>query len=200
MVLLVAMVTDFLFPFVAFHSPRHDRCRKIYIVEAYRDARGSNTSAHHHSVCWARSKPSDEYHVSVKLNHFQVIGDETSAIDSVLKADVWRDHLMKEQMILDTKLTALDTEGDEKRFEDAREDLSSRLAEVHSRLAEMDAASGPARAASLLAGMHITTYSWSSLKVCLGLGFDELDQQRPTKSFSGGWRCVYRSLDMLAFI
>ena len=62
---------------------------------------------------------------------------------------------MKEQMILDAKLTALDTEGDEKRFEDAREDLSSRLAEVHARLADMDAASGPARAASLLAGMHI---------------------------------------------
>lgn len=61
-------------------------------------------------------------------------------------------------MTLDTKLTALDTEGDEKRFEDAREDLSSRLAEVHARLAEMDAASGPARAASLLAGMHMATY------------------------------------------
>ena len=158
MVLLVAMVTDFLFPF-CFHSPRHDRCRKIYIIAAYRDARGSNTSTHHHSVCRARSKSSDECHVGFKLNLFQVIGDETSAIDSVLKADVWRDHLMKEQMILDTKLTALDTEGDEKRFEDAREDLSSRLAEVHSRLAEMDAASGPARAASLLAGMHMTTYS-----------------------------------------
>lgn len=58
-------------------------------------------------------------------------------------------------MILDAKLTALDTEGDEKRFEDAREDLSSRLAEVHASLAEMDAASGPARAASLLAGTHM---------------------------------------------
>ena len=159
MVLLVAMVTAFLFSFCAFHSLRHTRCRKIYIIAAYRDARTSNTSTHHHSVCRARSKPSDERHVGFKFNLFQVIGDETSAIDSVLKADVWRDHLMKEQMILDTKLTALDTEGDEKRFEDAREDLSSRLAEVHSRLAEMDAASGPARAASLLAGMHMAIYS-----------------------------------------
>ncbi|KAF8807620.1 hypothetical protein BYT27DRAFT_7189694 [Phlegmacium glaucopus] len=111
-------------------------------------------------------------HITILFVEQEVIGDETSAIDSVLKADVWRDHLMKEQTILDAKLTALDTEGDEKRFEDAREDLSSRLAEVHTRLAEMDAASGPARAASLLAG----------------LGFDEPDQQRPTKSFSGGWR------------
>ena len=93
--------------------------------------------------------------LTIKLNLSQVIGDETSAIDSVLKADVWRDHLMKEQKMLDTKLTELDAEGDEKRFEDAREDLSSRLAEVHTRLAEMDAASGPARAASLLAGMQM---------------------------------------------
>jgi hypothetical protein len=155
MVLLVAMVTGFLFSFCAFHSPWHARCRKIYIIATYRNARTSNTSTHYHSVCRAGSKPSDECHVAFKLNLFQVIGDETSAIDSVLKADVWRDHLMKEQMMLDTKLAALDTEGDEKRFEDAREDLSSRLAEVYSRLAEMDAASGPARAASLLAGMHM---------------------------------------------
>lgn len=36
----------------------------------------------------------------------------------------------------------------------------------------MEAESGPARAAALLAG----------------LGFTESDQSRPTKSFSGGWR------------
>lgn len=59
---------------------------------------------------------------------------------------------MKEQTMLDSKLAELDTEGDDKRFEDAREELSSRLAEVHTRLSEMDAASGPARAAALLAG------------------------------------------------
>lgn len=81
------------------------------------------------------------------------MGDDTRAIDSVLKADVWRDHLMKEQASLDAKLTALETESDEKRFEDAREELSSRLAEVHTRLSDMDAESGPARAAALLAGI-----------------------------------------------
>ena len=82
----------------------------------------------------------------------QIVGDDTTAIDSVLKADVWRDHLMKEQALLDAKLAELEVEGDDKRFEDAREDLSSRLAEVHVRLSDMDAASGPARAAALLAG------------------------------------------------
>lgn len=59
---------------------------------------------------------------------------------------------MKEQALLDGKLAELETEGDDKRFEDAREELSARLAEVHARLSEMDAESGPARAAVLLAG------------------------------------------------
>lgn len=62
---------------------------------------------------------------------------------------------MKEQAMLDEKLAELETEGDDKRFEDAREEFSSRLAEVHARLSEMDAESGPARAAALLAGIYI---------------------------------------------
>lgn len=70
----------------------------------------------------------------------------------MLKADVWRDHLLKEQTTLDSKLAELESAGDEKRFEDEREELSSRLAEVHARLTEMDAESGPSRAAALLAG------------------------------------------------
>uniref|UniRef100_A0A8H7Y7G5 ABC transporter domain-containing protein n=1 Tax=Psilocybe cubensis TaxID=181762 RepID=A0A8H7Y7G5_PSICU len=111
-------------------------------------------------------------HITILFVEQEIVGDDTSAIDSVLKADVWRDHLMKEQALLDAKLTELDAEGDDKRFVDAREELSARLSEVHTRLSDMDAASGPARAAALLAG----------------LGFDEQDQQRPTKSFSGGWR------------
>jgi ATP-binding cassette subfamily F protein 3 len=82
----------------------------------------------------------------------QIIGDDTTAIESVLKADVWRDHLLKEEALLNAKLAELDKEGDEKRFEDAREEYSSRLAEVHARLSDMEAQSGPARAAALLAG------------------------------------------------
>ncbi len=92
--------------------------------------------------------------ISLIRTFIKIVGDDTKAIDSVLKADVWRDHLMMEQASLDAKLTALETEGDEKRFEDAREELSSRLAEVHTRLSDMDAESGPARAAALLAGVH----------------------------------------------
>ena len=47
-----------------------------------------------------------------------------------------------------------------------------RIAELHERMAAIDGYSGPARAAQLLDG----------------LGFSHSDQQRPVKSFSGGWR------------
>ncbi|KAI5120551.1 hypothetical protein M0805_000279 [Coniferiporia weirii] len=111
-------------------------------------------------------------HITILFVEQEIVGDDTIAIDSVLKADVWRDSLLKEEATLNAKLAELDEQGDDKRFEDAREEAAVRLAEVHTSLAEMDAAAGPARAASLLAG----------------LGFSEADQQRPTKSFSGGWR------------
>ena len=80
------------------------------------------------------------------------MGDDTLAIDSVLKADVWRDTLLREEASLNAKLAELEGEGDDKRFEDAREEAQTRLAEVHARLADMEAESGPARAAALLAG------------------------------------------------
>ena len=70
----------------------------------------------------------------------------------MLKADVWRDRLIAEEKQLNAKLAELESEGDDKRFEDAREEAQTRLAEVHARLADMDAESGPARAAALLAG------------------------------------------------
>ena len=47
-----------------------------------------------------------------------------------------------------------------------------RLAEIHERMAAIDAHSAPSRAASILAG----------------LGFDSEAQGRPVRSFSGGWR------------
>jgi ATP-binding cassette subfamily F protein 3 len=91
-------------------------------------------------------------HITLWMKLVQIVGDDTSALDSVLKADVWRDHLLKEEASLNTSLAELEKEGDDKRFEDAREEASSRLAEVHARLSDMDAESGPSRAATLLAG------------------------------------------------
>ncbi|KAF7319831.1 Protein gcn20 [Mycena kentingensis (nom. inval.)] len=91
-------------------------------------------------------------HITILFVEQEIVGDDTIAIDSVLKADVWRDHLLKEEASLNAKLTELEAEGDDKRFVDAREEASARLADVHARLSDMDAESGPARAAALLAG------------------------------------------------
>lgn len=78
-------------------------------------------------------------------------GTEEPLIDIVLKADKERAALLEEEK------TATDPH---------------RIAEIHIRLADIDAHSAEARAATILSG----------------LGFDEEAQKRPASSFSGGWR------------
>src|SRR5256714_9651729 len=72
-------------------------------------------------------------------------------IESVLAADTERDALLR-------------------RLEPVHE--TAEAAEIHTRLAEIDAYSAPARAARILAG----------------LGFAHAEQERPCAEFSGGWR------------
>ncbi|GAA2863497.1 ATP-binding cassette subfamily F protein 3 [Aminobacter niigataensis] len=78
-------------------------------------------------------------------------GTEEPLIEIVLKADVERTALLAEEQ------TATDPH---------------RIAEIHIRLADIDAHSAESRAATILAG----------------LGFDDEAQRRPASSFSGGWR------------
>lgn len=78
-------------------------------------------------------------------------GTEEPLIEIVLKADKERAALLEEEK------TATDPH---------------RIAEIHVRLADIDAHSAEARAATILSG----------------LGFDEEAQKRPASSFSGGWR------------
>jgi len=78
-------------------------------------------------------------------------GTEEPLIEIVLKADLERAALLAEEQ------TATD---------------ANRIAEIHMRLADIDAHSAESRAATILAG----------------LGFDEDAQRRPASSFSGGWR------------
>ncbi|MAY68467.1 MAG: glycosyl transferase family 1 [Rhodospirillaceae bacterium] len=75
----------------------------------------------------------------------------TSLLDTVLAADTERSALLAEAE------TAKDP---------------SRIADIHNRLADIDAQTAPARAARILSG----------------LGFDETAQARPCSEFSGGWR------------
>jgi len=81
----------------------------------------------------------------------EVPGNEVSLIDTVLAADTERAALMAESE------TATD---------------AHRIAEIHTRLADIDAYSAEARASSILKG----------------LGFDAAEQKMPCSAFSGGWR------------
>jgi ATP-binding cassette, subfamily F, member 3 len=108
---------------------------------------------------------------------------------------VWRDHLLAEEARLNAHLAELDATpaGElDARIEETRDEVSGRLAEVHASLADMEAESGPARAAALLAGELWISFVTSRKVVepLPGLGFSEEDQKRSTKSFSGGWRYV----------
>ena len=78
-------------------------------------------------------------------------GGEESLIDWVLAADTERANLLEEA-------------------EHAKD--PHRIAEIHTRLTDIEAHSGPARAAAILTG----------------LGFDEATQARPCGELSGGWR------------
>lgn len=99
-------------------------------------------------------------------------------MESVLRADVWRHKLMTEEAELNAKLeqleqkTAQDGEAEVIRINMEKDELAARLGEIQKNLLDMEAETGPARASSLLAG----------------LGFDDEDQKKSTKSFSGGWR------------
>ncbi|PIZ30247.1 MAG: glycosyl transferase family 1 [Alphaproteobacteria bacterium CG_4_10_14_0_8_um_filter_53_9] len=77
--------------------------------------------------------------------------DDTPLIDIVLAADVERTKLMK----------AAETEQN-----------GEKLADIYTRLGDIDAYAAPARASSILSG----------------LGFKEEELTHPIKSFSGGWR------------
>ena len=81
----------------------------------------------------------------------EVPGNEVSLIDTVLRADTERETLLAEAE------TATDP---------------ARIAEVQTRLADIEAWSAEARAATILRG----------------LGFTHEEQQMPCSAFSGGWR------------
>ena len=97
------------------------------------------------------------------------MGDDTTALDSVLKADVWREVLLKEEKQLEEQLRVLEEEDvaeegtmGEGMKREKREEVGERLREVHERLADMEAESGPARAAALLAGEKWIAIAWRS--------------------------------------
>lgn len=115
-------------------------------------------------------------HISILYVEQEIVGDDTTALESVLAADIWRTHYINQELELNSKLQAIEDKiakgEDASAYTDERDELAVQLGETQEKLVEMEAHMGPIKAAFLLAG----------------LGFSESDQQKPTKSFSGGWR------------
>lgn len=131
--------------------------------------------------------------ISVLYVEQEVAGDDTPAVEAVLKADVWRERLILEERRLNDELQSMekaDREASEaartseglsqgsavdlptRERENRRDELSARLGDVQAKLVDMEADTGPSRAATLLNG----------------LGIVGQDQIKPTRAFSGGWR------------
>uniref|UniRef100_A0A182JL48 ATP-binding cassette sub-family F member 1 n=1 Tax=Anopheles atroparvus TaxID=41427 RepID=A0A182JL48_ANOAO len=98
--------------------------------------------------------------IDVLLCEQEVVADETSAVDTVLRADVKRTALLEECKKL------------EEAVESGKIELQDKLQEVYNELKAIGADSAEPRARRILAG----------------LGFSREMQNRPTNAFSGGWR------------
>jgi ATP-binding cassette subfamily F protein 1 len=105
--------------------------------------------------------------LDVLLVEQEVVGTESSALQSVVAADVELMSLRQEEEDINARLNAMELNEDEDEAS-----ASDRLKEIYDRMTEIGAGSAEARASKIL---H-------------GLGFTEAMQQRATQLFSGGWR------------
>uniref|UniRef100_A0A146M2S6 ATP-binding cassette sub-family F member 3 n=2 Tax=Lygus hesperus TaxID=30085 RepID=A0A146M2S6_LYGHE len=103
-------------------------------------------------------------HVSILHVEQEVVGDEKTALESVLECDFARQSLLDREKEINSLLN-----GEAKSNET---NLTNELSEIYAALGAMEADKAPARASIILAG----------------LGFTPDMQIRATKTFSGGWR------------
>ncbi|CAA9996228.1 unnamed protein product [Nesidiocoris tenuis] len=104
-------------------------------------------------------------HISVLHVEQEVVGDDKTALDSVLECDFARQSLLDREKEINAKLNSGDSKSNEI-------NLTNELSEIYAALGAMEADKAPARASIILAG----------------LGFTPEMQGRATKTFSGGWR------------
>ncbi|KAI8377871.1 P-loop containing nucleoside triphosphate hydrolase protein [Radiomyces spectabilis] len=120
------------------------------------------------------------HHISVLYVEQEVIGDNTPAIEMVLRADVWREHLLEKERDLSAQINLIEaqqsegelTEEEKKEFEAQKDRINGELKDVFAKLQEIESDKAESKASAILAG----------------LGFPTPDQKRPTREFSGGWR------------
>ncbi|KAJ1674643.1 ATP-binding cassette, regulator of translational elongation [Spiromyces aspiralis] len=142
-----------------------------------RNGIGKSTLLRHLS---RRELPVPTY-ISILHVEQEMHGDDTTALRSVVKANIFREQLLKEEKELSAELTKLEEEdpfgpNGEKltkmEIEAKKNELGTQLNTVMEKLADIGSDEAEAKAAEIL----------------YGLGFSASDIQRPTKSFSGGWR------------
>lgn len=101
-------------------------------------------------------------HISILHVEQEVVGDNTTALESVLECDFERTRLLAEEKEIAAKINAGSTDIS----------LNKQLTDVYAALENIEADKAPARASVILNG----------------LGFNKDMQARATKTFSGGWR------------
>lgn len=119
-------------------------------------------------------------HITILHVEQELRGDDTTALQSVLDADVWRKQLLREEITINERITEIEQLKEEfeeeslemKKLDNEQSDLVDKLEEVHDKLGEIESDKAEARASSIL----------------YGLGFTQEAQKRQTKLFSGGWR------------
>ncbi|KAF5935294.1 hypothetical protein ACSBR2_038272 [Camellia fascicularis] len=108
----------------------------------------------------------------------EVTGDDTTALQCVLNADIERAQLLEEEVRILALQRELEMEGETGKNKGEmnggidKNAISQRLEEIYKRLELIDADSAESRAASILAGLSFTPEM----------------QKKATKTFSGGWR------------
>lgn len=100
--------------------------------------------------------------ISVLHVEQEVVGNDITALNSVLECDFVRTRLLNEEKEISTQINAGSTDPA----------LSKQLTEIYASLENIEADKAPARASIILNG----------------LGFNKDMQARATKTFSGGWR------------
>ncbi|RUP31129.1 P-loop containing nucleoside triphosphate hydrolase protein [Jimgerdemannia flammicorona] len=110
---------------------------------------------------------------------FAIHGDDTPALEMVLRADVWRYHLLGEEKKLTAQINELEqtmaeelSSEEKDEVEQKKDELNAQLKEIYQKLEEIESDKAESRASAILSG--------------LGFAIDQ--QKRPTKEFSGGWR------------
>ncbi|KAJ2826386.1 ATP-binding cassette, regulator of translational elongation [Coemansia sp. 'formosensis'] len=120
-------------------------------------------------------------YISILFVEQEMIGDDTPAIRSVLKADIFREQLLRDEASINEELKKLDAPSplDERgevmskhEIDAKKNEMGDRLNGIMTKLTEIESDKAEAKAGEILSG----------------LGFSALDFQRPTRSFSGGWR------------